>query len=280
MGGQKKDAAQGPAMIGATLFLERLSPIDYNALIHQVGGTLGINAADVGPQEPNSPIVLPVDGDVVFGLPMDFPYPEMLRQQAQFAYWWPNALSDLARHKAHMMIHCEWSKHSRLDAHKRHLVLVRELVEQLPVIGVLWGSSLVPAEIFRDEATRALKGGIPFSLWVLIQFSRQPNGNILISTLGMRDFEMMEIETESSLPLDQTFDLVRQFGSHVLAHGVAVKDGETFALPELPPIKVRHARSFRPDLSEPVCRIEFTEQPAARKPKGFFSSLFGSASKQ
>jgi len=83
----------------------------------------------------------------------------------------------------------------------RHSVLVRELVEQLPVIGVLWGgNALVPADTFKGEFQNMKKGAIPFSLWVLVQFSKQPNGNILISTLGMRDFEEMEIETESTIP--------------------------------------------------------------------------------
>jgi hypothetical protein len=158
--------------------------------------------------------------------------------------------------------------------------LVRELVEQLPVIGVLWGSNLVQANIFKGEFANSLKGGFPFSLWILIQFSKQPNGNILISTLGMRDFEKMEIETESSLPFDQTFDLVRKFGSYIVATGAVVNDGDTISLSEPQKIKVRHTRSFRPDVNEPVYWIELTEQPTVRKPKGFFSSFFGSTSKQ
>lgn len=278
--GEQADGAAKPKMIMATLFLEQEAPIDYNAMVARVGNTLGLDATKLDHQKPNAPMVLPVDGDVVFGLRMNFPYPETLQQQAQFAYWWPNALNDLARQKAHMMVSCAWTKHSRLDAHMRHLVLVRELVEQLPVIGVLWGSSLIQTDVFKGEFANALKGGVPFSLWVLIQFSKQPNGNILISTLGMRDFGKMEIETESSLPLDQTFDLVRKFGSYILAKDAEVKDGDTFGLSEQQHIKVRHTRSFRPDVNAPVYWIELTEQPTVRKPKGFFSNLFGSTSKQ
>ena len=71
------------------------------------------------------------------------------------------------------MVSCPWAKHSRLDAHMRHLVLLRELVEQLPVVGVFWGSSLVQTDIFKGEfANATLNGEFPFSLWILIQFSR------------------------------------------------------------------------------------------------------------
>jgi len=235
-----------PKMIGATLFLEHPKGIDYHLLNERVGSVLEINAAVAEQMKPGAPMVLPAGGDVVLGLQMDFPYPDSLQPVAQFAYWWPDALRDLARHKAHLMVRCAWSKYSRMDAHMRHLVLVRELVEQLPVIGVKWGSALVQADIFKGEFTNIQKGGIPFSLWVLIQFSRQPNGNILISTLGMRDFEQMEIETESTLPLDQTYDFVRKFGSYVLASGAVVKDGDTVGLSADQQIKVRHTAPFDP----------------------------------
>jgi hypothetical protein len=257
-------AASQPARINATLLLERLSPIDYGLMVKRVGSTIGLDAARIAHQKPGDPMVLPVDGDVVFGLTMDFPYPETLQQPAQFAYWWPSALDDLTRHKAHLIVSCPWAKHSRLDAHMLHLVLIRELVEQLPVIGVLWGSSLVQADVFRSEFANALKGETPFSLWVLIQFSRQDNGNILISTLGMRDFGQMEIETESSLPFDRTFDLVRKFGSYVLTSGAVVKDGDTIGISESQKVKIRHTRSFRPDVNAPVYWIELTGQPTVR----------------
>jgi hypothetical protein len=251
-------------------------------MIERIGGGLGLDANAPTHQKPDDPMVLPVDGDIAFGIRMNFPYPDAraLQQLTQFAFWWPNALSDLARHKAHMIVMCPWSKHSRLEAHMRHLVLVHELVRQLPVIGVLWGSSLVQTAAFKGECANAQQGGFPFSLWVLIQYSKQPNGNILISTLGMRDFEKMEIETESSLPLDKTFDLVRKFGSYVLGTGAVVKDGDTMGPSESEKIKVRHARSFRPDVNEPVYWLELTDQPTIQKPKEIFGSLFGSRSKQ
>jgi len=265
-----------PKMISATLFLERPTDIDYRLLTERIGKALEIDPKHADGHTPGGSIVLPASGDVVMGMRVDVPYPDRLDGQAGFAYWWPEAKNDIARHKAHLMIFCSWSKFSRMDAHMRHLVLVRELVEQLPVIGVLWGSVLVPPDIFKGEFANTHKGELPFSLWVLIQFSKQSNGNILISTLGMRDFEQMEIETESALPLDQTYDLVRKFGSHILANGPVVRDGETFGLTADQRIKVRHIRSFRPDVNDNVYWLELADESTVRRPSGFFSSLFGS----
>ena len=141
---------------------------------------------------------------------------------------------------------------------------------------------LVQPDTFKGEfAAPCRHGELPFSLWVLIQFSTQPNGNILISTLGMRAFEHMEIETESTLPLDQTFDLVRKFGSYILAQGPRRQGwSRLWPIPKQQRIKVRHARSFRPDVNENVYWLEFTDEPSVQQPKGFFSALFGSSRKQ
>ena len=251
---QARSAA--PRMIMATILLDRPADLDYRLLAKRVGEPLELNVRLAEEHKPGFPMALVTDGAVIMGMRIDAPYPP-LNSVAQFSYWWPNAATEAARSTSHVLVVCNWPKYSRLDAHLRHLILVRELVEQLPVIGVLWGSALVQADKFKGEFAHMQRtNAVPFSLWVLIQFSKQPNGNTLISTLGMRDFEQMEIETESALPFDQTFDLVRKFGCYILANGPVVKDGETMGLTAEQRIKVRHVRSFRPDVSENVYWLE------------------------
>jgi hypothetical protein len=269
-----------PQRIGVTLFLERPAEIDYRRLIERIGEPLGIapNAADHA--KPGGALVLPVSGDVVMGLRIDMPYPERLDGPAMHAYWWPNATTDIARSTSHLMVFCAWSGFSRLEAHQRHLILVRGLAEQLPVIGLLWGSVLSQSEVIEAWCDVMLKGTPPFPLWVLIQGSRQPNGNVLLSTLGMRDFEQMEIETESSLSPEESQKIVREFGAHILTEGPVVKDGDTIGFNPEQRITVRHRRSFRPDVNDNVYWLELTEKPTVPRPTGFFSRLFGSSRKQ
>jgi len=45
-------------------------------------------------------------------------------------------------------------------------------------------------------------------------------------------------------------------------------------------IKVRHRRSFRPDVNENVYWLELTDTPSVQRTSGFFSRLFGSHSKK
>jgi uncharacterized protein DUF4261 len=272
--------SEKPKPLIATLLLERPAAPDYRLLAERIGKPLDFNLEVALAHKAEFPMLLPVDGDMVIGLRVDAPFSWPLEPLAQFAYWWPDAMEDIARSTCFAAITCSWSRHSRLEAHIRHLVLVRELVEQLPVIGVVWGSVLVQPSVLKAEFNRLQDSELPFSLWVLIQFSKQPNGNILISTLGMRDFGQMEIETESTLSLDETFDLVRKFGSYILAKGPVVKDSETFGLTETQRIRVRFVRSFRPDVNDNVYWLELAEQPSVQRPTGFFSKLFGSDRKQ
>jgi hypothetical protein len=269
-----------PKPVIATLLLERPAAPDYRLLAERIGKPLDFNLDMASTHKPDFPMLLAVDGDMIMGIRVDAPFSWPLQPLAQFAYWWPDAMDDIARSTCFAAITCSWSRHSRLEAHIRHLILVRELVEQLPVIGIVWGSVLVQPSVLKAEFNRLQERDLPFSVWVLIQFSKQPNGNILISTLGMRDFGQMEIETESTLPLDETFDLVRKFGSYILAKGPVVKDGETFGLTDTQRIKVRTLRSFRPDVNENVYWLELAEQPSVQRPTGFFSKLFGSDRKQ
>lgn len=273
-------------LIGATLLLERAAPIDYDLMVKRIGASLGITADAVKSLPGWGGMAFAVGNepqsmDLVMGMAMETRYPADLSNIARFAHWWPTATADIANCQAHLMIMCSWSSLSRLDAHIRHMVLVRELVEQLPVIGVLWGSVLTPRDNFKGEFQLATQGQIPLLLWVLIQYTRQPNGNTLVSTVGMRDFGAMEIETESSLPMQETYDFVRMLAQHVIVNRPDIKDGDTVSLGEGgKPIYVRHTRSFRPDVNANVYWLELTDTPSVAKPKGIFNAMFGSQTRQ
>ena len=70
-----EEAAKKPARISATLFLERQAPIDYRVMIERVGSSLGIDTAIMDHQKPDAPMVIPADGDLIFGMPKYSPVP-------------------------------------------------------------------------------------------------------------------------------------------------------------------------------------------------------------
>jgi hypothetical protein len=249
-----------PKSIIATLLLERPATVDYRVLAERIGKVLNVDMEMAEKHAPGFPMTLVVEGTLVIGIYIDRPYPVAeLNPIAPFMYWWRNVIEDVGRSPCFITVAASWPDCSRLDAHIRHLIVVREFVEQLPVIGVLWGSALVQPDALKGQFQRMVKGEVPFPLWVLTQFSKQPNGNILISTLGMGDFEQMEIETESALPVEQTFDIVRKFGAYILGKGPVVQDGETIGITDKQRITVRHRGSFRPDVTGNVYWLELAE---------------------
>ena len=167
-----------PKHLIATLLLERPAAPDYRLLAERIGKPLDFNLEMAATHKPDFPMLLAADGDMIVGIRVDSPFSWPLEPMAQFAYWWPDAMRDIARSTAFAAITCSWCRQSRLDAHIRHLVLVRELVDQLPVIGIVWGSVLIQPSVLKAEFDRLQQSELPFSVWVLIQFSKQPNGKI------------------------------------------------------------------------------------------------------
>lgn len=247
-----------------TLILERRAGIDYRSLAERIGPSLGFKPEAVNDLEPKGQMSFIAGGELVLGFYEDGRYPFDLSPKARFAHWWPDAMKDIARGKAHLTVASRWSKSSRLDAHLRHMMLVRELVEQLPVIGIVWGSVLTPADNFKGEFQVAMSGKVPTLLWVLIQYTKKPNGNVLISTVGMRDFAHMEIETESSLPMQETYDLVRNLATYIIGQNKPIPDGDTVGGSQFQRIKVRHKPSFRQDVKDKVYWLELSKAAPIR----------------
>jgi hypothetical protein len=196
------------------------------------------------------------------GIGIDQPFPHALDGPARYAHWWPTALDDLATHRAHLFVTCPWAGTSRLDAHVRHLAVVCQLAEQLPVIGVLWGSVLVSRDQLMVHMAGLLQGQLPIRLFVLVQYGHQADGKALVSTLGLRDFGLMEIETVSPLPLEETYGIVERMAAYLIQSGPVVRDRDTVGVTPEQQLLVRHAASFRPDVPGMVYRLEIAPPPA------------------
>lgn len=271
MTGTTKD----PEAIIATLFLEKPAQPDVNRMIERLGKEFEIDSEVNRIPVDRGFCLTFADGDLLVGMPVDAPYPVQIDYLYPFVLGWPDVAKDISRNQAYLMVTCGWSKLGRFKAHLNHTAVIRDLIEQLPVIGVLWNSALTSANNFKTHSS------IPMNLWVQLQFTTQPNGNILISTNGMEKFGHMEIETESTLSLEETYYLVERFALYLNISERPVKDGDTFVNNEGDqPIKVRYTRSFRPDVNENVYWLELAPTPSVKKPRGFFSNLFGSDSKQ
>lgn len=236
-----------PEQIVAHIFLDRTAWPDFKRLEARVGSMLKLGPGSHAPPS----FVIPC-GEVVESLLMggivDAPLP---RQHwlawVERAWWWPEAEQAMTRNQAHIIVSGSWAGRSRLDAHVAHTIVVRELVEQLPAIGVAWASVLVSAEQFAGEFHRMqTQLAIPVRLWILIQVSAKGGDRTTISTLGLDRFGLMEIEaTDQPIPSELALGYIEGVCSYLISNGPVIADGHTINGPRGEGVRVRHSASFR-----------------------------------
>lgn len=167
---------------------------------------------------------------------------------------WPDAMEHLRKHKWQIYVISRPNKKTLVDQLIEHMVVTTQVVAEMPVCGIIWGSSaLTNLEQFQYYATRMVQfEKLPIPVWIQIQFSRDENGGVVVSTNGMQDYGLMEVECNvSPLPIDSTLNIVEQFLAYIINYGPIVQDGNTISLEDEiydKAFTVHIRESFRPDV--------------------------------
>ncbi len=260
-------------LVLATIFLDRPGHPNVARLIERFGAMLGVTrgepneagfVATVGSGAGAGDGTGDVDraGRQLIALTVDTPMPRAhWENSAAMAWWWPEASAALDRNRARIEVMCPWAGNSRLEAHIKQTVVVRELLDQMPgAIGVMWGSMPVSAQQFAGEYHRfQAEHIVPVRLWVLIQLSRDEHGATVASTLGLDKFGLMEIEaTNVPLAPADVLAVIEGMANYLIQRGPVINDGDR-AGGELARhvARVHIAPSFRGG-SRDVYRLEFS----------------------
>ncbi|MGD9784334.1 MAG: DUF4261 domain-containing protein [Hyphomicrobiaceae bacterium] len=267
--------------IMAMIFLERPELPDLERLKDRFGEIL--NIGDVLPAHANAQVV-PADGSLLIAALVDTPLPEQhWRVWADGAWWWPEAGDTMTGNAAHLVVSSAWDHSSRLDGHLKHMIVVREFIEQLPAVAVAWGNVLVSASQFAGEFQRfQAEKTLPVRLFVQFQVSADGQGGTILSTTGMDAFGLKEIEANPA-PMEpkDALDFVENFAGYLMTNGPVVKSGDTIGGSDEQRIKVNFAPSFRESGRE-VYLIDFGPAPGPREDtmrefaKGLMAQTFGS----
>ncbi len=273
---QPKDQ-QRPRQIMSMIFLDRPQMPDMERLKERFGELL--NIGEFLPPDGNAQVV-PCDGSLLIAGLVDAPLPQHHWQNwVEKAWWWPEAAEVMATNQAHLIVSSSWDHSTRLDAHVKHTLVVREFIDQLSAIAVSWGSVLVSANQFAGEFHKfQAEQVLPVRLWVLIQLSGDGQGGTVVSTLGMDAFGLKEIEANSA-PMEpqDALLLVNNLAGYLISKGPVVNEGDTVGGSESERIKVRFAPSFREGVGE-VCLLDFERSggPEPVKPESNFAkNVFG-----
>lgn len=198
-------------------------------------------------------------GTVMIGL-LDRPLPaEELQRSCRAASWyWNDACPTVARHHAHLIVTILGTRLDRIGA---ALLATRTMAAVMAAdrnaLGGYWGVNLQPADYFIRISDAARRDKLPVLLWINYRLSRDARGRWSMSTQGMRDFDLMEIEcVDAAVDGKELYSMFIGMSGYLIAEGPVIKDGDTIGDSPALGIHVRHVESaWNP--GQRVYRIEY-----------------------
>jgi hypothetical protein len=190
---------------------------------------------------------------------MPAPIPREEIEAACAASWfWPEAASVVLPHRAHLVVSVLGGE---VDAVTRHLLLSRlvaAVAAAAEALGIYWASAgLVhkPADVY----AAALEAGpetLPLQLWVAFRLHGQDEDSVVLSTQGLEEFGVPELEVAGrGRTAQEVYEFAFNVAHYVLLGGTELKDGETIGMSERQRVPIRHAPSSI-DPSRTVIRLE------------------------
>jgi hypothetical protein len=241
-----------------SVILPDAKPLDPERLAAAVKKRLTDKDKFAGAEPAENLVLLRVGGGTAMVSLMDRPIPNQeLQQVCRFAWYWRAACETVRDHKAHFLVILMGTELDKLNSALLQTKIVAAVIEQSDAVASYWGMNLQPRDVFLKGSESASPDNIPVTLWVNYRISREASGNFSLSTRGLKDFGLMEIETKDApMPGLELFDLVLGATQYLIAKGPVVQDGDTIGQSTKQRIRVRHADSYWND-GEKVYQIHF-----------------------
>lgn len=241
-----------------SVILSQARPIDGKRIASAVRKRVAESDRFTGFESDGDVVLLRIaDGTAMVSL-MEAPIPNgELQDVCRFAWHWREACDTVKDHRAHILVMLMGTNLAKLDSALLQTRIVAAVIEESDAVAAYWGVNLQPRDVFLKGSTTASREKPPVPLWINYRLSREPSGNLNISTRGLKDFNLMEVETkDASKPGREVFDLVLGTTVYLLTKGPVIKDGDTIGESPRLGIRVRHAESYW-NPGEKVYRIVF-----------------------
>lgn len=196
-------------------------------------------------------------GTVLIGL-VDKPIPNgELHDVCRFTWYWKAACETVSPHKAHLIVSLLDTHLDKIDAALLLTKVVASVMPDANAIASYWHGNLQSRETFIKQSASASRQNLPVMLWVNYRLSQDPLKGWSISTRGMKDFDLMEIESkDANVDGRAIFSLVAWMSEYLISRGPIIKDGETVGRSAAQNIRVQHAPSYWHE-GETVYRIVY-----------------------
>ncbi|MCB9590915.1 MAG: DUF4261 domain-containing protein [Polyangiaceae bacterium] len=178
------------------------------------------------------------------------------------ALHWPEAKQSIEGHVAHLVVTVISDELGAIDVMLELTRVVGACLLTSEAAGVFWGGgSLVNGvDAFLDDAREMSREYLPLYLWVRFGLMRDKNNTATLYTLGMDQFDLMEVEfVRSKLDLETLTDRAFNVAHHLLDNGAVLSDRDTIGLTPSERFLVRH----RPSVVDPD-RTVYSLAPARK----------------
>lgn len=178
---------------------------------------------------------------------IDAPIPATdLEPAYRAALHWPEAKQSIEGHVAHLVVTVISDELDAIDVMLELTRIVSACLLTSDAAGVYWGGgSLVNGvEAFLDDAREMSREYLPLYLWVRFGLMRDKHNTATLYTLGMDQFDLMEVEfPRSKLDLETLTDRAFNVAHHLLDQGAVLSDRDTIGLTPSERFLVRHVTS-------------------------------------
>jgi hypothetical protein len=160
------------------------------------------------------------------------------------AWYWRQACEATSSHKAHVVVSVLDTTLDKLDANLLLTDVVASLLDG-NAIASYWGASLQSRDAVLRQSARISRELPPAWLWVNFRVSTDVEKGISLSTQGMEDLGLREIEAkDANRPGRDVFTLLVGMAQYLISKGPVIKDGETIGDSPALNIRVRQGPSY------------------------------------
>lgn len=176
---------------------------------------------------------------------MPAPIPTGEAERAADSFLWPNG-SRFAVHTSHVVVGSGGTHPDRVGAALALTELAVAALRAFNGTAVYWGSGsiTVKRDQFLEFALGATREHLPLYLWCRFQVVRPAENRFGLYTIGLRQFDVMELEVDDSAwKPSELLEFAYNMAHYLVQSGPVIKDGDTVGGSDAQRITVRHGTS-------------------------------------
>lgn len=204
-------------------------------LERRLAGRLKVSGVE---REDAESIVVRAGGNIVLVRLLTKPVPEeLINDLCVNAWYWRQACEATSKHRAQAVVGVMQSSLDALDTRLLLTDAVNAVMDD-NAIASYWLASLQSREAFLRQSAKISRSDPPVWLWVNFRVSNHLEKGFSLSTSGMDQLGLNEIEAKDvNRPGREVFTLLLGMAQYLVSRGPVIKDGETIG--DSPQLNIR-----------------------------------------